>query len=234
MRFRGRSNSFITDKFHGQYLALTACPICKYRLRKFCTFTVLHVGPHPCTERIIDFTRIEVCGNQRPKKYALKLSSNLKVEDLYREAAKLIDCKEDRPSDHLCFVLNSSELVFLQPSDPLERIKYDRVSADVLPDSPLCLFSEHEMLLLYSYTGCEYGPTSGGQKACFIHQRTLFLSNNRSKRLIKEKREFGYPLVLWLPRDETYNGSLSKKRRTFQGNLGVSPGLPFVLDVYTK
>ena len=200
---------------------------------------MLQVGLPPPRVRIVVFTLIEVCGNQPPKKYALELSSNISVEDLYHEAAKLIDCREERPSDHLCFVLNRRKLVFLQPSDPLERIKYDRVSADTLPDALLCLFSVHDKLLLYSYTGCEYGPTSGGQKTCFIHQKNFHVPYYTSCCYTlhprhEEKREFGYPLVLWLPHDDTEDWSFTTKKRTFQGNLGVSPGLPFVLDVYTE
>ena len=99
------------------------------------------------------------------------------------------------------------------------------------------LFSVHDKLLLYSYTGCEYGPTSGGQKTCFIHQKNFHVPYYTSccyslHPRHEEKREFGYPLVLWLPHDDADDWSFSTKKRTFQGNLGVSPGLPAICFGY--
>ena len=118
------------DKFHGQYCVLTQCPDCPFKSSMFCSFAVLHVGIPPPSVRTIVFTLIDVCGNQPPKNYTLELSLNISVEDLYHEAAKLIDCREDRPWEHLCFVLKREEFIFLQLSDVLERIRYSRISTD--------------------------------------------------------------------------------------------------------
>jgi len=66
---------------------------------------------------------IEVCGDQVPRKYAIELSSDLLVRDLYIEAAKLLKMDDSEPWNHLCFVLNRSIILFLQLDDPVARIR---------------------------------------------------------------------------------------------------------------
>lgn len=220
---RGRSSSFITDHFHGQYRILTRCPECGFESRKFDSFTVLHLGLPPPRTRIIVFTLVTVSGDQLPQKYAVELQSNLLVRDLYQEAAKLIGIDGEEPWTQLCFVLNRPTLlIFLQLQNPIGRIRW--VSDKRLLLNPVCC-SDYDEVVLYSYQGSAYGPTSGGQKTCFVHQKLVHISHYGSYCYSfvanrEEKQEFGYPLVLWLPEDDEF--SVSRKRSVLQGNLGVS------------
>eukprot|EP00210_Caulerpa_lentillifera_P000263 g256.t1 len=202
-----RSKSFVTDKFHGQYKILTKCPECEFESRKFDSFTVLHLGLPPPKMRTIIFILVEVCGNDVPRRYAVEISSELLVQDLYKKVSKLLNLDEEKqPWTDLCFVLKRSKLVFLQLQDPIARI------------------SDYDEVLLYSYLGTQYGPNSGGRKTCFVHQKLIQTFSHypgyygyQSQR--EEKQEFGFPLVMWLPDDEL--AQLSKKRAFFQGNLDI-------------
>lgn len=201
---RGRSSSFITDRFHGQYRILTKCPECGFESRKFDSFTVLHIGLPPPKTRVIVFTFVEVSGEKLPEKYGVELSSNVLVKDLYLEAAQLIGCDKDKPWTELCFVLNRATIIFLQLQDPIARI------------------SDYDEVLLYSYKGSDYGPSSGGQKTCFVHQKLVpfphygsYCYSFTTQR--EEKQEFAYPLVLWLPCDVDLSNS--KKRSILQDIL---------------
>lgn len=121
--FRGRSSSFITDHFHGQYRILTRCPECHFESRKFDSFTVLHLGLPPPKRRIIVFTLVEVSGEELPKRFGVELDSDLLVKDLYQKVAELLGCDSERPWNQLCFVLHRSQLIFLQLQDPIVRIR---------------------------------------------------------------------------------------------------------------
>lgn len=94
---RCRSDSFITDKFHGQYRAVTTCPSCSFSSRKFESFTILQLGlPQPKT-REVNFLLIDVGGNSAPRNMKVDVPGEGTVKDMYYVVANFLGENDPEP-----------------------------------------------------------------------------------------------------------------------------------------
>ncbi|GMH38522.1 hypothetical protein BSKO_06406 [Bryopsis sp. KO-2023] len=201
-----RSDSHISDKFHGQYRAVTTCPSCSFSSRKFESFTVLQLGvptPKMCE---LALTLIDVKGNSPPQHLAVDVRGEGTVMDVYVAVAEKIG----EECENLCSVLalgqkSAEGEVSMKPAD--EKI------SNILG---------FDAVVVYHYPEGKLGPESGGKETHFIHQKqTLYTTSFPwPGTQIREKQKFGFPLVVWIPEvsrsDNVSSCSRSPRKRSLE------------------